>query len=93
MLQILPYHQQLIKPIRVAGAYLHVELGVNLDGFAEDVHVLHEGGKLPHVPKAIQCLIMGLCLFDGDNAAVQVGLLAGALPSGHLFYTGAKPLD
>jgi hypothetical protein len=36
---------------------------------------------------------MGLCLFDGDNAAVQVGLLAGALPSGHLFYTGAKPLD
>lgn len=50
MFQILSCHQRLIERIRGAGAYLHVEVGVNLDGFAEDVHVLHEGGELPHVP-------------------------------------------
>ena len=32
--------------------YLDVEVFVNSDGLAEDVYVLHDIGKLPHVPQS-----------------------------------------
>jgi len=32
--------------------YLDVEIFVDSDGLAEDVYVLHDVGKLPHVPQS-----------------------------------------
>lgn len=84
-------HQRLSEMNRRAGAYIHVKILIDLDGLREDVDVLHQGGKLPHIAQTVQYLILGVRLLYGDDAAVEFGLLATAFPRWHFSTQGPSP--
>jgi hypothetical protein len=68
--------------VLIAVSYLNIKVLVDLDNIAKEEDVLHQTGKLPHIPQVLQCLggLRGH-LWLGRN--IELGLFRRALEARH----------
>jgi hypothetical protein len=72
-----------VPEVLIAGPYLDIEILVDLDSVAKEKNVLHQTGKLPHIPQIFQCFGgLGGHLWLGG--LVEQGLIRRALEARHL---------
>ena len=68
--------------ILIAVSYLNIKVLVDLDDVAEEENVLHQTGKLPHIPQVLECL-RGLGGHFWLGRDIELGLCRRALEARH----------